>query len=182
MYFWHDPHRGARAHALNETGGPREGRGEKAQPPTTCQPRSVRRQREETGLCRTDAEIERFRFAVLRNKSLSALPMPIVPTSLIKRPTAILSNILMIVVISLTAVPSVLHAVALRRGVCEFPGGCCIKSLRLKKKQVGPVSYALGRPPRRCPWRSALCLSHRREQHASRRLWAADAVRRRRTR
>jgi hypothetical protein len=43
--------------------------------------------------------------------------MPIVPTSLIKRPTAILSNILMIVVISLTAVPSVLHAVALRRGV-----------------------------------------------------------------
>jgi hypothetical protein len=36
------------------------------------------------------------------------------------------SNILMIVVISLTAVPSVLHAVA------PFPGGCCIKSLRLK--------------------------------------------------
>jgi hypothetical protein len=38
----------------------------------------------------------------------------------------------MIVVISLTAVPSVLHAVALRRVVCEFPGGCCSKSLRLK--------------------------------------------------
>jgi hypothetical protein len=61
--------------------------------------------------------------------------MPIVPTSLIKRPTAILSNILMIVVISLTAVPSVLHAMALRRVVCEFPGGCCIKSLRSKKKK-----------------------------------------------
>jgi hypothetical protein len=60
--------------------------------------------------------------------------MSIVPTSLIKRPTAILSNILMIVVISLTAVPSVLHAVALRRVVCEFPGGCCIKSLRLNKE------------------------------------------------
>jgi hypothetical protein len=58
-----------------------------------------------------------------------------VPTSLIKRPTAILSNILMNVVISLTAVPSVLHAVALRRVVSEFPGGCCIKSLRLKKKE-----------------------------------------------
>jgi hypothetical protein len=40
----------------------------------------------------------------------------------------------MIVVISLTAVPSVLHAVALRRVVCEFPGGCCIESLRLKKE------------------------------------------------
>jgi hypothetical protein len=62
--------------------------------------------------------------------------MPIVPTSLIKRPTAILSNILLIVVISLTAVPSVLHAVALRRVVCEFPGGCCIKSLRLKKNRL----------------------------------------------
>jgi hypothetical protein len=48
---------------------------------------------------------------------------------------AILSNILMIVVISLTAVLSVLHAVALRRVVCEFPGGCCIKSLRLEKKK-----------------------------------------------
>jgi hypothetical protein len=63
--------------------------------------------------------------------------MPIVPTSLIKRPTAILSNILMIIVISLTA-----HSRSLcvaRRGapavVCEFPGGCCIKSLRLKERK-----------------------------------------------
>jgi hypothetical protein len=62
--------------------------------------------------------------------------MPIVPTSFIKRLTAILSNILMIVVISLIAVPSVLHAVALRRVVYEFPGGCCIKSLRLKEKKM----------------------------------------------
>jgi hypothetical protein len=66
------------------------------------------------------------RANISHQAALSALPMPIVPTSLIKRPTAILSNILMIVVISLTAVPSVLHVVALRRVVCEFPWGCCI--------------------------------------------------------
>jgi hypothetical protein len=66
--------------------------------------------------------------------------MPIVPTSLIKRPTAILSNILMIVVISLTAVPSVLHAVALRRAVCEFPGsgGLLYQIFALKKKSQKP--------------------------------------------
>jgi hypothetical protein len=75
--------------------------------------------------------------------------MPIVPTSLIKRPTAILSNILMIVVISLTAVPSVLHAVALRRVVCEFPRRCCIKSLRLKKKRKNKRALDCSRAPRR---------------------------------
>jgi hypothetical protein len=83
----------------------------------------------------------------------SALPMPIVPTSLIKHPTAILSNILMIVVISLTAVPSVLHAVALRRVVCEFPGGGCIKSLRLKKKGKKKKTPHSGRKEENQVWK-----------------------------
>jgi hypothetical protein len=56
--------------------------------------------------------------------------------------TAILSKFLTIDVISLTAVPSVLHAVAPRRAVCEFPESV----LKKKKKEKGGMSISVFGP------------------------------------